>query len=60
MKKNIENLAEDIMRLEKDYQLGKNASETLERVTQIASSLTLEEMIEIDNYIMEKLCNTKK
>ena len=57
--KNIKKLAQEIARLEKECQLGNNISDNLEKLEQLTSNLSLHEMLEIDNYILEKKLLTK-
>ena len=58
-KKNIKMVAEEIARLEKSCQSGNNISESLNKLEQIIQTLSLEEMLAIDDYILEKKLLTK-
>ena len=58
-KKNIKKLAQEIAQLEKECQSGHNFSETMNKIEQIVQGLSLEDMLEIDNYILEKNLLTK-
>ena len=53
MKKELQKIAMEIARLEKDFN-GGNAKETEDKITNLISKLSLEELLEIDNYIQEK------
>ncbi len=54
MKKELQKIAMEIARLEKDFNEG-NAKETEDKITNLISKLSLEEILEIDNYILEKI-----
>lgn len=58
-KKNIKMIAEEIARLEKSYQSKNNISESLNKLEQIIQTLSLEEMLEIDEYILKEKLLTK-
>ena len=58
-KKNIKIIAEEIARLEKSYQSKNNISESLNKLEQIIQTLSLEEMLEIDEYILKEKLLTK-
>ena len=58
-KKNIKMIAEEIARLEKSYQSKNNVSESLNKLEQIIQTLSLEEMLEIDEYILKEKLLTK-
>lgn len=58
-KKNIKMVAEEIARLEKSYQSKNNVSENLNKLEQIIQTLSLEEMLEIDEYILKEKLLTK-
>ena len=58
-KKNIKMIAEEIARLEKSYQSKNNVSESLNKLEQIIQTLSLEDMLAIDDYILEKKLLTK-
>ena len=53
MKKELQKIAMEIARLEKDFNEG-NAKETEKEIMEIISKLSLEEILEIDNYILEQ------
>ena len=54
MKKELQKIAMEIARLEKDFNEG-NAKETEDKIMSLISKLSLEEILEVDNYILEKL-----
>ena len=54
MKKELQKIAMEIARLEKDFN-GGNAKETEDKIISLISKLSLEEILEIDNYILEKI-----
>ena len=57
--KKLKELAEQISKLEKECQLGNNIQENMNKIEQLIQSLSLEEMLEIDTYIMnEKFLTT--
>jgi len=57
--KKLKELAEQISKLEKECQLGNNLQENMNKIEQLIQSLSLEEMLEIDTYIMnEKFLTT--
>ena len=58
-KKNIKMVAEGIARLEKSCQSKNNISENLNKLEQIIQTLSLEEMLEIDEYILKEKLLTK-
>lgn len=49
--KKIKNLSEQIAGLEQELLLGKNVSENQDKINIIMSTLSLEEMLEVDDYI---------
>ena len=49
--KKIKRIAEQILELERDLQKGKNVEENQAKLEKIANSLSIEEMIIIDDYI---------
>ena len=53
-KKNIKRLAQQIARLEKECQSGNNISENMNKIEQLIQGLSLEDMLAIDDYILEK------
>ena len=53
MKKELQKVAMEIAKLEKDFNEG-NAKETEKEIMKIISKLSLEEILEIDNYILEQ------
>lgn len=60
MKKgNIKKLAKEIARLEKECQSGNNISDAMRKIEQLTYSLSIEEMLAIDEYILEKKLLTK-
>lgn len=50
-KKTIQELATELMKIEKECQLGHNLSENISKMEQLIHNLSLEEMLEIDAYI---------
>ena len=58
-KKNIKKLAQQIVRLEKECQSGNNISENMNKIEQLIQGLSLEDMLAIDDYILEKKFLTK-
>lgn len=54
MKKELQEIAIEIARLEKEF-TNSNAKETEGKIMQLISKLSLEEILEVDNYILEKL-----
>ena len=58
-KKNIKTIAEEIARLEKLCQSGTNLSENQAKLEQLVCSLSFQEMLAIDEYILEKKLLTK-
>ena len=52
--KKLKELAEQISKLEKECQLGNNIQENTNKIEQLIQSLSLEEMLEIDTYIMNE------
>ena len=58
-KKNIKKLAQQIARLEKECQSENNISENMNKIEQLIQGLSLEDMLAIDEYILEKKLLTK-
>lgn len=58
-KKNIKKLAQQIARLEKECQSENNISENMNKIEQLIQGLSLEDMLAIDDYILEKKLLTK-
>lgn len=58
-KRNIKKLAKEIARLEKECQSGNNISDAMRKIEQLTYSLSIEEMLAIDEYILEKKLLTK-
>ena len=58
-KKNIKKLAQQIARLEKECQSRNNISENMNKIEQLIQGLSLEDMLAIDDYILEKKLLTK-
>lgn len=54
-RKNIEIIAEQLLILEKQCQSKNNVSDIISKIEQITMNLSLEEMLEIDEYIMKKI-----
>lgn len=58
-KKRIKRLAEKIVQLEKQTREGKNEQEVMSKIQNITDSLSIEDMLEIDEYIFTKKLLTK-
>ena len=58
-KENIKKLANEIARLEKECQSGNNISDAMRKIEQITYGLSIEEMLEIDEYILTEKLLTK-
>ena len=58
-KKRIKRLAEKIVQLEKQARDGKNEQEVMSKIQNITDSLSIEDMLEIDEYIFTKKLLTK-
>ena len=58
-KENIKKLAKEIARLEKECQSGNNISKNMNKIEQLIQGLSLEDMLAIDDYILEKKLLTK-
>ena len=58
-KKRIKRLAEKIVQLEKQAREGKNEQEVMSKIQNITDSLSIEDMLEIDEYIFTKKLLTK-
>ena len=52
-KKEIINIAQRIMKLESSLDKNEQTNEAINEIFKIASSLSLEDMIAVDNYIQE-------
>lgn len=52
--KHIKILAQKIVDLESEMRLGKNVQENQKKIENIISSLSFEDIIEVDNYIIDK------
>lgn len=52
--KEIKCLSEQIVALEKEMRLGKNVKENQDKIENIMSTLSIEEMLQIDDYIIKK------
>lgn len=52
--KKLERVANKIIKLERKISLGKNVQETEFEIQKIMDSLTIEDMMFIDDYIMKK------
>lgn len=55
----MRNRVKEIIRLEKECQQGKNVEENQKKLAELASQLTIEEMLALDDYIMSKNILTK-
>ena len=58
-KENIKKLANEIARLEKECQSGNNISDAMRKIEQLTQGLSIEEMLEIDEYILTEKLLTK-
>lgn len=58
-KKNIEIVAKEIARLEKKCQSKHDISKSMAKIEQLAKNLSLEDLLEIDEYILEHKLLTK-
>lgn len=54
MEKRLIRIAKQIVELEKECQLGKNVQENMAKIENIMSTLSLLDILEIDEYIMKK------
>lgn len=54
MDKQLVRKAKQIVELEKECQLGKNVKENIAKIENIMSTLSIIDMMEIDEYIMKK------
>ena len=52
--KKIEKIAKQIVTLEKECALGKNVKVNMAEIEKIVSTLSIEEMFEVDDYIIRK------
>jgi len=50
----IKFLSEKIVALEKEMRLGKNVQENQDKIENIMSTLSIEEMLQVDDYITKK------
>ena len=57
--KNLKQLAEQISKLEKECQFGRNIQKNMNEIEQLIQTLSIEEMLIVDTYIMEKNFLTK-
>jgi TATA-box binding protein (TBP) (component of TFIID and TFIIIB) len=57
--KRIKNIANKIANLEKEMLLGKSVQENQQKIENIVSTLSLEDMLEIDEYILKKKLLTR-
>jgi TATA-box binding protein (TBP) (component of TFIID and TFIIIB) len=57
--KRIKNIANKIANLEKEMLLGKNIQENQQKIENIVSTLSFEDMLEIDEYILKKKLLTR-
>lgn len=58
-KKHIKTVAEQIVKLEKQCKSGTDVSKFMNEMEQLVQGLSLEDMLEIDNYIISKKLLTK-
>ena len=57
--KRIKRIAQKIVNLEEELQLGKKVKENQQKIEDIMSSLSVEDMLQIDEYITKKKLLTK-
>lgn len=57
--KHLKIAAQKIMKAEKELLLGKNIKENQQKIEDIMSSLSVEDMLQIDEYITKKKLLTK-
>jgi hypothetical protein len=57
MKKKLRVIADKIIVLEQKCQKGENISANMEQIEKLTTTLSVEEMLEIDDYIMSKKIN---
>ena len=57
--KKLKELAKQIIKYEKECQLGKNVQENVNKIEQLIQSLSVEEMLAIDTYITNENFLTK-
>lgn len=55
MKKKLKTKADMILKLERECALGNNVQNNLLKIEEISSTLSLEDLLAIDEYIQEKL-----
>ena len=55
MKKKLVKIANQILALEKKLQVGENMNENLEKMESLTSSLSIEELWEVNAYLEEQL-----
>lgn len=55
MKKKLVKIANQILTLEQKLQAGENMNENLEKMEKLTSSLSLEELYEVNSYLESKL-----
>lgn len=58
-KKKIKKIAKQILELENEMQLGKSVQENMQKIEEIVSSLSLGEMILLDEYIQKNFDKLK-
>lgn len=58
--KKIKQIAEKILKLERECQEGKDVQENMAKIEKITSILSLEDMLEVDDYITKKFFDNKK
>ena len=54
MEKRLIKIANQIVKLEKECQLGKNVKENMAKIENIMCTLSILDILEIDEYIMKK------
>lgn len=54
IEKHLEKIANQVMELEKECQLGNNISENMDKMSEIMNGLSMDELIKINVYLEQK------
>ena len=54
IEKHLEKIANQVMELEKECQLGNNISENMDKMSEIMNGLSMDELIQINVYLEQK------
>ena len=54
--KKIKKIAEQIVELEKNIELGKDVQSSQQKIENIILSLSFEDVLKLDDYIFKKIC----